>query len=345
MAKLGEISLVYAGSPQAAIASSTRNSFDFNDYRMTTRNNMPLLNFAEIMQQVTSHQEEEFKYVLPGLRPSRFPVCSILEMVRMIGLKRNKKLLHTSNFSSDYYMSVGTTVHLIFQKWLSRRTENALFGNWACRNSKCSEFNKVVEHTTFSTCKKCSIIMEYIEVEVTYKIKGYPTGITGHIDGIIETKNGKEISYHVLDFKTTSSNKITRKQLPDRHHIMQLGSYAYVLWKKYKFNVASYSLIYVARDNPNYFFQYEVPFNVVAQQEAKQVLHTEIKKYQAAIDSFESNDATQAIALKPCQNLAQYHQVMGEYANCPFVNNCFNEKKLQSALLEVADMQMPKIKK
>jgi len=288
--------------------------------------------------------EELFKYEKePILRPSGFPTCSILSLIKMAQYDELGYIPDRTSLHSEFFTSVGTVVHEVVQKWMGNT--NNILGDWQCVNPKCKR-SKCVEKTckdknctkhehiykarkVGNICKLCNSHMSYHEIEVEYKI------ITGHVDCIIRiTKD----SFWAADYKTLSLKKIQEIKEPSINYIYQISSYAYILKHEYGIPIDGYSIFYITRDNPSCYKEFSYDFDSMAEKKAKKMIDIEIKKHKSAAKSFKTYqagdiDLSHVIETKPCANVAQYEKLMGPYRRCEFVDICFSsEKKLKQEI-------------
>ena len=278
-----------------------------------TKNTGPITKlYKQVLRDEITEQSDPLR-----LRPSSFPLCPIHVVHQHSQHEQLGYVPHAATLHSDFFTSVGTALHLVFQKWFART--GVLFGNWKCTNSKCRKHGELITMTTQHLCSRCDYPLEYCEIEVDFY------GVVGHVDGVVLVDTD---TYVVLDFKTTSSNVLAGKKLPKHENIKQLSSYAYILRKKYQLNVVGHSLLYVVRDNPGMYGEFYTDFGLEQRQQARDFLRSQIKMYRAAITSLETHDAQLVVDHKPCPNETYYHENMHVYQQCPFLDVCFNPKKL-----------------
>lgn len=277
---------------------------------------------------------------VPQLRPSSFPLCSILVWRKFVRGASLGRFEETESFGSHFFTKVGTIAHENIQYWMGMNGK--MYGHWRCINPTCEEYPKTltlhdkrgnviregkntVENTTNNICPCCGEPMEYIELEIVYR------GIKGHVDGVIVMPNGK---VWIIDYKTTTKTKLDSNKLPERSHLKQLPAYCYILKKRYKMDVAGFSLLYKTRDNPYKFYDYAEPWTKKWDLKAKALLRGEAKRYKAALGDFIAKDIDSIIATKPCDSIDYYKNDMSPYAECPLAasGSCFNKKELRREL-------------
>lgn len=263
-----------------------------------------------------------------ALRPSSFPLCSIHVMEQQYQHEMWGYVPSTANLFSDFFLSVGTTAHEVFQKWMARN--GRMWGNWKCTNNECQAHGVLLTNCVAHECKKCGKPLLYVEIEVEYH------GVCGHVDGIVEVQAGE---YVILDYKTASSNKLSRKKLPSHENYKQLSSYAYILWKKYKLNVVGFSLLYVTRDNPAVFSEYYFDWSTEVQQTTLEFLRSQVKRYRAGIAAWKQSNVDLAIAAKPCASEADYRANQHVYSECAHLDVCFTKRLKQHLEQQIAEMK------
>jgi hypothetical protein len=208
-----------------------------------------------------------------------------------------------------YYVSVGTTVHEVMQRYLGRTDQ--FLADWKC--PKCGKWHR---QTTQPKC--CDVFSEYHELSIKNKY------IVGHIDAVYIDARGK---YWILDFKTTSLAGAPKKEKdPGQSYIDQIESYAWSVWKQYKIKVEGVMLVFLPRDNPFKPAIYVKPLKFDFDMDRiKRKLKGYYRIHRHAIEA-----STKAEVLE-----------LLEYGRCkdPWCNVCSNrelksKKALKSALLE-----------
>lgn len=279
----------------------------------------------------------------PEYRPSSFPVCSILTMLR---LARGAHLGHfetAMTTSGGFFTSVGTAAHENIQYYIGQ--SGKVWGDWKCRNPRCQKrhdaqdlFNEQGEcwrkgkltrkNTTNNKCPKCAHPMEYVEKCINYK------GLKGHIDCIVKLEGG---GWWVADYKTSTKFQITnaRSKLPHKAHLKQIPTYCYVLQKKYKMQIKGFSILYLSRDNPFMFHEHAEYWDKRWMLRVRDIIKGERRKFAAGVKSFIDREVKTAIKHKPCSCLEQYEKEMAFYDPCPMLDICFRpgfSKELKTIL-------------
>ena len=266
----------------------------------------------------------------PEYRPSSFPTCSILTMLRLA------KGAHLGYFegrmtaSGGYFTSVGTAAHENIQYYIGQ--SGKVWGDWKCKNPTCQKRHDAQDlfdekgvcyrkgkltrkNTVKNLCPKCDHPMEYVEKMIKYK------GLKGHIDAIVKLDGG---GWWVADYKTTTKFQINKKgHLPHKAHLKQIPTYCYVLKKKYGMKIKGFSLLYLSRDNPFEFIEYAEFWSSSWDRRIKEVIKQEKRKFKAGVQAFADRDPAAAIKAKPCSCLAEYESEINFYDECPLLGICF----------------------
>jgi len=228
-----------------------------------------------VFEELVEHKEDPIKDV--GYRSSAFPYCPIVDMENMqSGLEGFEP-----SYNSEFYTGSGTAHHENLQKWipLMRKHGVHVWGDWACTNYKCPDWNKTFDETgdvnyknmgrivfakpavkkdgklSFKTglkptkCKSCGAThFKYLEVTFAEEF-----GVSGHVDMIFYI-GGKIV---IIDFKTTQDKRFDgewEKYLPSHSNVCQISNYCVMFERKYKVRPYSWSLIYLSRDRPDLGF-------------------------------------------------------------------------------------------
>lgn len=255
------------------------------------------------------------KHRPPALRPSSMPFCSI-QLLRDLILKEPNE----ESMKSDFYMDVGTTLHSVVQKWLPRLGKG--FGDWVCLDKKCGNKHKL---TANRVCTSCGAQMQYEEIEVEYR------GITGHIDYILDKPKGKQI----IDFKTSSSEKILKKDIPrlvSTKYMMQILTYTYIVQELYGWNMVGSSLLFISRDTPDTYLEVFFPWDKKTSDEIAEFVDAQVAGFSAANKSLNERDAIHAIKNRLCKNSRHYQKnVKGVFfGGCSLAPACVSLDELQT---------------
>lgn len=282
----------------------------------------------------------------PEYRPSSFPLCSVLTLLRFATGANQGYFNSTMSASGGFFTSVGTAAHENIQYYIGQ--EGKVWGDWKCRNPFCQKrhdaqdlFNEKGEcwrkgkltrkNTTNNKCPKCKTPMEYVEKAINYK------GLKGHIDAIVKLAGG---GWWVADYKTSTKYQITnaKSMLPHKAHLKQIPTYCYVLEKKYKMDIKGFSVFYFSRDNPFLFHEHAELWDKPWRKRTAAIIKAERTKFRAGVRSFKTRDPKYAIAKKPCSCLKQYEEEIDFYDPCPMLDVCFKpglDKVLAGLLKEL----------
>ena len=152
--------------------------------------NKTLAEFAKYYRTSMKSELPDLVTRAPALRVSSFPFCGLRTLYKRLESKTEK-----FDAGKDFYTSVGTAAHLVFQRFLGNKGK--IYGNWKCRDSKCGNFE---EFSNKAKCPDCGKEREYEEFTVTAF-----DHVSGHLDGVWKSSEGK---YYVIDYKTSSSRNL-----------------------------------------------------------------------------------------------------------------------------------------
>jgi hypothetical protein len=308
--------------------------------------------FDEVYQMKRSH----FTNKEPYIRPSMAPACSIKMFMKICkGLADGGRWEVEENFMMDYYTSVGTTTHEVFQKWFGYTGK--LLGDWSCtcrgtkkikkilgRQEYEIEVPKVISRMTFnSMCPKCGKQMKYEELEIDVK------GLTGHVDGVLEFIVNKKKCHIVIDYKGTTAEKIKNYKpgnpytvFPDPKHTKQIGLYAYALNNYYGLNVIGHALLYTSRDTP-------IPKNKICAhflteeewEKAEEIFKGQLKQIRVLNKTLEDGRIERLMRNKLCPDYKYYSKnVKSRFSECDYCDICFSAPKQMSEMLKDASKSL-----
>lgn len=212
-------------------------------------------------------------------RCSGLPFCPVRWLAQELDPEPFK-----ATFGFDYYTSVGTTMHKIFQKWLARTS--GLFGNWECHKCKTKETLK----WSPVHCPTCNKFMEYEEVEIVEPT----TGLTGHVDGITRCEVGSD-DLLVFDWKSIGIRGLKDDELPYSYNVQQINSYGVLLRRLFDLPIKEIGLVYVARDNPTNFKIWRSA-NIIDEE-----LDIHLKRWLKMQKMFKSNNYTGLQKIRLCR--------------------------------------------
>lgn len=296
-------------------------------------------------ESLTYSKEAETKREI-RLRASGLPSCSLITLDKLIKVRDGE--IEEDTARMEFYTSIGTQVHEWVQKWIAEKG-GVVYGHWNC--PKCKHR---LEWTTENICPTCKINMEYEEITLIYDI------FSGHVDGVLKLPDpntkakakGKGKSKHkyvVYDYKTTSAKNVETMQfIPMDMHLIQVCAYAAVLRKVHKHDVESVSIFYIARDAPDKFREFSMPFTDDVYYYTIKFLHRQIKGFKAAMKSFETGKLETAVKYKQCSSFEDYldnymkfmntiQSPTGKYmgiSGCHLAGVCFNRNNLDAYLLD-----------
>lgn len=182
------------------------------------------------------------------LRVSSFPFCAVQWFV---GLPGKTSKFRSMGTEFKFYTSVGTAVHDTVQSILASLDIGAhkveMIADWGCRKCSHMQFMQVKP----LKCEKCGFD-QFNFHEVTVK-----DGILeGHIDTIFEfsVKPSKKYpegkAWVVVDYKTTSTEKIGTDKLVNAGYKAQIRSYVAILHRLKKPVLPFAVLVFIPRDDP-----------------------------------------------------------------------------------------------
>jgi hypothetical protein len=319
-----------------------------------------------------------YKYESPAkqdFRVSSLPYCGILDYIA------DPSKADSFDYGFDFYVKIGTAVHEILQSIMPRLKVKGvkIFGSWKCGHSHTKideDGNTVVTHCGHRKewqfqpddmkCPKngCPGTLIYDELELLDVSNGVT--LSGHIDMLIEVtviKNGKSVAYyHILDFKTTGNALFDRpaayvnKYYPSKKYLVQIETYATLLWRLKKIRVRKYSIVYVAREKPLnskgqlncHLFTYDFTKDTYRKNrfrlEEASISRALVLQLNGLLSLKEKLPLIdQLIEHKPCKDSDSYLESMDAKfykGRCPLYENecCFKKKKLKAYLTSFADL-------
>jgi hypothetical protein len=290
----------------------------------------------------------------PYIRPSMAPGCALKMFIKITNGIEEGLWPDDSNFMMDYYTSVGTTTHSVFQKWFGRTGK--LLGNWSCLCKGTKKVKVVHGRHTYEeqkpivyikeilpqqTCPHCKAEMQYEEVEIR---KG---SFSGHLDGILEFNiDGKKIHW-IIDFKGTNADKLKRDnaqypQYPDAKHVKQLSIYTHYLSLLDELNVVGWALLYTSRDTP--IPKYKIIPHVMSKadwKEAEMLFESQVKQTRILYKSLEDGSIKRILKHKLCEDHRFYKRyVSAKYHECELADICFSAPKQLQKMLKDAQKKL-----
>lgn len=262
------------------------------------------------------------------LRPSGFPYCG---WRRLIDAREGLEMNDTSEALRDYFFGVGHATHDVFQKHTGRT--GMIVGDWKCK--KCQTWHKA---TVYKPCKKCgSEHMKYHELEVWFK-----GTLVGHVDGLmrLEPKKGKKSKHVVIDYKTSSLKRVTRKKSPFPYYsnVAQVEKYVVLLEEQYGFDIDGWSLIYLARDLPVYS-GVKIVYRAMSEDSKKKnlkELSRWVKLHRLFLRADKEIQFRKLLDNKLCESKAHHDKMFPEaYEACPYSDRCFKKEGQEKLMTKV----------
>jgi hypothetical protein len=267
--------------------------------------------FRKAIQKAKALKVAERGRPINELHPSSFPFCALRNAYEFAsGTKRQQRWL---DMRSDFFFSVGTTVHTILQRWLFRA--GVIHGHLQCND--CSHQTKKL--VVKSTCPKCG------SKNTLYVEPGGRHGknVVWHSDTLFQDSNGE---YWVVDYKTTSVRDIqTAHALPIQSNIHQIEKYAVLYEAKYSVNVVGCLLVYVARDNPDLIANHGWRLSTKRKAYLRDQLEQDAKHYETTHLARTYGDVKRFIPVKLCASRREYlNEYHSKYNPCPLYMVCFS---------------------
>lgn len=288
----------------------------------------------------------------PYIRPSAVPSCAIRVFLKICqGISEGNTWEKEEFFAMDYYTSVGTIAHEVFQRWFGRTGK--LIGDWFClcrgtktitkvvgRTKVTIEVPKVMKHkTTICNCPKCGKEMSYSELEIDVD------GLTGHVDGVIEFEFEGKKCHIVIDYKGTTVEKLKSWKpghpyitFPDTKHVKQISLYAYALKHYYGLNIVGYGVLYTSRDTP--IPKYKICPKFLTKDdwaEIESLFKSQTRQIKILYKTLKDNDITRLLDKKLCKDHSYYRKnVEHKYGACDYSAICFSAPKQMKKLLRDA---------
>lgn len=261
----------------------------------------------------------------PALRVSGFPFCGLKTLYYRLEGKQEK-----FDSGKEFYCSVGTAAHLVFQRWLGNK--GRVYGNWKCRDKECGNFE---EFSATAKCPDCGKEREYEE----FTVKAFKH-VSGHLDGVWKASDGK---YYVIDYKTSSSKNLwahrkRSKIFPYVKNKIQIMSYCALIEHTHDIKIAGWILVYVARDNPMDF----EPVMGTVTAKRKAAIYRRIEHYDKVWDvlqRFKKKDLQFIIDNKDCKDHDYYLEYQKGMEGCPLAPVCFT-KQLKPVMLDLIDEKL-----
>jgi len=265
-------------------------------------------------------------------RVSSLPYCPLLTLVDN---KSEEKAYE--EYESNFFFSVGTALHELFQKFARDAKDVTLVGNWKCTKLLSTKYDSNPPSETHTKCvqeydfcsheavqkkhscphklKDCSpSLFQYVEITLTYN------GLSGHIDLIFKI-NGK---YILVDIKTTSGylfdypdKAIARGWYPSLKYWEQISTYSVLVEKTRNIKIDSYAILYISRERTSNKRKGHMIFARKLTQEERigrtKKLEKQIKNNQLVQKYLKKNSSKTIKAIwenRPCQTKKDYKNEM-----------------------------------
>lgn len=248
------------------------------------------------------------------LRPSSFPFCPLRFFLDLPDMQTKGKRIPAS---MAYYVRVGTVIHNTFQEAIASHETAAQFfvRDWKC--PACGHIHSL--SLAPSHCNKCSQPFHIHDAPAHLEHTIEDGNLVGHVDDTFCFSNKGDDYYVVMDYKSTSLNRMKSGAVPEPTHLQQLSAYAALLSKKVK--VLGYVLIYIPRDNPRKLkaFAYTLTKQEVDTTLQKIALYEKQHKNALTVNTQSGLDAL--IEKRPCKTPEQLQAFCGK---CRYGSYCTN---------------------
>jgi ribosomal protein L37AE/L43A len=260
-------------------------------------------NLSRTFQDLRSMRRKSSYRVAQEMRASSFPVCpKAYHIFRRT--PQEKRPIFEESFISDAATLLGTSLHLVLQKWFA--VQGYLYGDWVCVH--CRKIRR--QATGMQLCAKCGREMIYREFEVT---KTAETPFSGHIDGLLRLHDAN----YVIDFKGSNPDAmrdIRNSGKPKEQHYLQVNAYANAvnLHPEAYGNIGEVTkliIIYIDRSMPHRLWH---PVKVPVSQK---IYRETVGRIKLAFQSLDDMVVPRGLCLKPSDPYAKY---------CPWKQICFS---------------------
>jgi hypothetical protein len=238
---------------------------------------------------------------LTSLRFSGLPFCPVRFSVNS---KKSSAKFTTTDFSFNYYTSVGTIVHTLVQTALEQNPLKGyvLLADWVC--PACSKKYVLTAKPTLCSCGSSDLTFEEHEIHRKSLVGG--SDLLGHVDTLLLDTKSNLIT--LVDWKTTSIKNIDSAiKAPSLEYKTQIRSYAAALGTQ----VTTLALGFIPRDNPFKHKFYTEDFD-------------EHVKYSGLLDRWSiqhaqalAGDYVSIAASRPCRT-----RVPEVFKNCKLQSSC-----------------------
>ena len=261
------------------------------------------------------------------LRASGIPICQWQACLSKVYEKvPEERPPEQFSFRFDFYVSMGSTAHLVYQRWLGRL--GYLYGDFECVDCK----HIVRGHLGWpKACptKGCTVNQwNYIELKLHNVIKDSNLR-SAHCDGLIRFPWMEENHYYLVDFKTCSIATLPdpKTRFTSEYHqkyLTQTGFYHYLLEKK-GFKIDATLFIMVPRDNP-------AKATIISYNQASMAE----RMYKAVMEEYAQ--AQEAAVTGDLSTIVKACHTQHDRPECPFNDLCFAKdatKELNKLFMKV----------
>lgn len=215
------------------------------------------------------------------LRPSQLPFCP----ADFFATNASQGPLRMMDMTGAFYTEVGTAVHEVAQRYLSRTGK--FLATWECK--ECGKIRKV---SMDNEC--CDFTMKYHEILIHFK------GVVGHIDAIFRDRFGR---YWIVDFKTTSVAQAEKKAVsPGASYKEQIETYALYMDKEHGIKIHGVLLMFIRRDNPKDPVMFGRVFTDTMYAKAEKRTKRYQKQHQHVLDITTKKEALALLENGKCKN-------------------------------------------
>ncbi len=188
-------------------------------------------NIHNVLQDFESKLLRHSNIKLDTYKPQQFrgsglPICPL--RWALVEILNDNKVQEESSLGLDFFAGFGTILHSSLQRWSG--FHGKIYGDWEYHHEYFKKIDgkiwkrvktEVVKNKLGPVKTKDGKDMIYRE----FTVKHPDTGLTGHVDCLIPYKDG----FIVLDYKTSSANKIIEMEEPPINYHNQIHTYWYLL--------------------------------------------------------------------------------------------------------------------
>lgn len=252
-------------------------------------------------------------------RASSIPVCQWYVCLSKIYKNYPADLPPDSTgFLFDYFVTVGTAVHTVYQRWLGRF--GYLYGHFKCTTCGAMEKNRLGWPEKCPTEKCEGNNWEYVELSLHDAVMDIGLK-SAHCDGLLHFDWMEPDTYYLVDFKTCSLKTLPspKERFKEEHHIKyltQTGFYHYILTKM-GYKIIGTIFLMIPRDKPTQ----STPIIYDQSSMAERIFHSVAEEYK---------QAEEAAVLRDMTSITQACHTANDKPDCPFNEVCFNKREQKS---------------